>query len=198
VYALEFTSSQFDLHGGDMDWPGVEQWWLKLLHFGDPDEDGEEPSTVGYVDAILVDCLTCDDPWDAMDARSGDLMTIGSALFDRSVGGLVGELGESVLIIDRAQIDQNHRGSGRGLLMVGAMIEKLGTRCDVIACWPAPAEGERTKVGVRKLQDHWKRLGFRALKSDKPDTLGRRTYILNPRGEFFETLASLRGSLTKV
>jgi hypothetical protein len=133
-----------------------------------------------------------------MDARSSDLMTIGSALFNPSIGGLIDDLGESVLIIDRAQIDPNHRGSGLGLLMVGAMIGKLGIRCDVIAIWPGPAEGKHTKAAVQKLQKHWKQLGFRALKSDEPDAKGRRTFILRPGEGFLETLASLRESLTEI
>jgi len=135
---------------------------------------------VGYVRATLMrigDALdTGISAIDVLDAISEETAEC-VALFDRRTGHLresvSNQLDQSftsdVLLVERLQIAEEHRGYGLGLLAMRAVINAFAHPQCLVVCKPFPLQfaGQVTRVNEReaeiaqkKVGEHWQKVGF--------------------------------------
>lgn len=110
------------------------------------------------------------DPWEVLDAEEGDLEMVGRVLLDAD--GFAPELEEAVAGFDSDLVILNHvrltrevRGHDVGPLFAVLMLEPLIAGARVVACYPAPLEGDHDEASrssaIDSLGRTWAKAGFR-------------------------------------
>jgi GNAT superfamily N-acetyltransferase len=108
---------------------------------------GERIAWLWFVSVPFDEC----NGWDECDADSGDLEAVASALWKNN-GDWRDEFlekygeawtGERVLILDRAQLEEDFRGHGLGAIIIGHAIKQLRAGVSIVACYPYPIDKDR-------------------------------------------------------
>ncbi len=142
---------------------------------GDVDQDtldAVQDVTVGRMSFVRVRMFGSDDPFEAMDAYTGDVSRIGETLldvgrseyapaFEEALAHPVGDL----LVMDRVILEPEWRGAGLGPVLSGTAIRRLSQDCTAVACEPASADGremthEQHRQAAAKLGQLWSTIGF--------------------------------------
>ncbi|MEU2931215.1 hypothetical protein ABZ636_40565 [Streptomyces sp. NPDC007251] len=120
---------------------------------GDGDQeilDAVQDVAVARMRFARVRMLGPGDPFEAMDAYTGDVSRIGETLpdvgrseyapaFEEALSHPVGDL----LVMDRAILEPEWRGAGLGPVPAGAAIRRLSQDCTAVACEPGPPTAAR-------------------------------------------------------
>jgi GNAT superfamily N-acetyltransferase len=134
--------------------------------------DAVQDMTVGRMSFVRVRMFGPDDPFEAMDAYTGDVSRIGETLldvgrceyapaFEKALAHPVGDL----LVMDRVILEPEWRGAGLGPVLAGAAVRRLSQDCVAVACEPASADGremteEEHRQAAAKLGRLWSTIGF--------------------------------------
>ncbi|MEU1707604.1 hypothetical protein ABZ478_19700 [Streptomyces sp. NPDC005706] len=134
--------------------------------------DPIEDVAVGRMSFVRVRMFGPDDPFQAMDAYTGDLSRIGETVLDigrskfahafaKTLAHPVGDL----LIMDRVILEPAWRGFGLGPVLASVAIRRLSQDCVAVACEPGPADGremteEQHHQAAAKLARLWSTIGF--------------------------------------
>ena len=152
---------------------------------------------VGELQLLVVDLLTCPDPWGALDSSNDSIAHIGDTVFDANTGqlserldGVLGRAGHRVLVLDRVELEPAWQGHNVAALLAAEALDHLRTGCRVALCLPGPLDrtgvsAEEYDEAVRRMQGVWKQVGFRPFDDG--------VWLLEPSGGTLdERLASLR------
>ncbi|MFD7861616.1 hypothetical protein [Streptomyces sp. NPDC059783] len=134
--------------------------------------DAIQDVNVGRMSFVRVHMFGPEDPFQAMDAHTGDVSSIGERVLDISRGefsrefeqALVHPVGD-LLVMDRVILESEWRGFGLGPVLAGSAIRRLSQGCAAVVCEPASADG-RDLTGPEhceaadKLAAVWARTGF--------------------------------------
>lgn len=155
---------------------------------------------VGELQLLVVDLLTCPDPWGALDSSNDSIAHIGDTVFDANTGqlserldGVLGRAGHRVLVLDRVELEPAWQGHNVAALLAAEALDHLRTGCRVALCLPGPLDrtgvsAEEYDEAVRRMQGVWKQVGFRPFDDG--------VWLLEPSGGTLdERLASLREQL---
>lgn len=156
------------------------------------------PQPVGEVDVIVVDLLTCPDPWQALDSSNEHIAHIGEVLFDINTGQLVEELasrfqpvGRRLLLLDRIELQPEWQGQNVAALIAAEALDQLRAGARLAVCLPGPLDrpeqmpDEEYQRAVTRMQGVWSQLGFHPFREG--------VWILDPSGTSLdEALVRLR------
>lgn len=109
---------------------------------------------------------------DALDDESADMaeycpMFDGDGMMVPELEAQLESFGMGCLIMDRVNVWPAWRGRRLGPLLAGAMVNRVGVSCRVVACFPAPIEeDDKTTEAKRaeaqaRLRRIWQQVGFR-------------------------------------
>ncbi len=135
--------------------------------------------------------------FDIFDCRNSELHALYGHLFDdkndfhQHLEDIVHPgFGSDLLIVERVEIDPEHRGQDLGLLLASRAIDAFADGCQYVVTIPSPlqfglyseasAKDRKIKgfdkfvkdeaVATKKISDHWKKIGFVEL-PDEPNIL---------------------------
>ncbi|MFJ9821149.1 hypothetical protein ACIRU3_39025 [Streptomyces sp. NPDC101151] len=133
--------------------------------------DAVEDVAVGRMSFVRVRMFV-GDPFEAMDAYTGDVSRIGESVldvgraefareFEAALAHPVGDL----LVMDRVVLEPVWRGFGLGLVLAGAAIRRLSQGCTAVVCEPGSADGrelteEQHREAAARLGRLWSAIGF--------------------------------------
>ncbi|MFI0813429.1 hypothetical protein [Streptomyces echinatus] len=134
--------------------------------------DAVQDVAVGRMSFVRVRMFGPDDPFQAMEAYTGDVSRIGETLldvgrseyaraFEEALAHPVGDL----LVMDRVILEPEWRGAGLGPVLAGSAIRRLSQGCTAVACEPGSADGremteEQHRQAAAKLARVWSTIGF--------------------------------------
>ncbi|WP_330342682.1 hypothetical protein [Streptomyces sp. NBC_00557] len=134
--------------------------------------DAVQDVTVGRMSFVRVRMFGPDDPFQAMDAYTGDVSRIGERLLDVACGEYAPAFEEALahpvgdlLVMDRVILEPEWRGAGLGPVLAGAAIRRLSQDCAAVACEPGSADDremteEQHRQAAVKLGQLWSTIGF--------------------------------------
>ncbi|MFB7763505.1 hypothetical protein [Streptomyces xiamenensis] len=158
----------------------LEVWEVEAhINLGYQPQDAPDPEllVVGRMSFVRVKMHGPGNPWEAMDAYSGDLASVGetvldvgsgewSPAFDKFLEYPVGDL----LVMDRVVLQPQWRGLALGPILAASVISRLSAGCAAVACEPAPADQRELTIAEderarEKLAALWARIGFRPFRN---------------------------------
>ncbi|MFE5098160.1 hypothetical protein ACFRCI_50185 [Streptomyces sp. NPDC056638] len=134
--------------------------------------DAIEDVAVGRMSFVRVRMFGPDDPFEAMDAYTGDVSRIGERVLDVARGEFARDFEEALahpvgdlLVMDRVILEPAWRGFGLGPVLAGAAIRRLSPDCTAVLCEPGSADGrkmteEQHREAAAKLGRVWSTIGF--------------------------------------
>ncbi|MEU9992847.1 hypothetical protein AB0E10_39900 [Streptomyces sp. NPDC048045] len=140
--------------------------------------DAIEDVAVGRMSFVRVRMFGPDDPFDAMDAYTGDVSRIGERVLDVGRSGFTRDFEEALahpvgdlLVMDRVILEPAWRGFGLGPVLAGTAIRRLSQGCTAVACEPGSADGremteEQHHEAAAKLGRLWSTIGFEPFQDD--------------------------------
>jgi GNAT superfamily N-acetyltransferase len=166
----------------------LESWYVTVTYGMASDEEWEDEedggdgapaagSEIGHLILWRLRDYTGDNRWEVVDAESGDLEVIVSAVlgrsqrtgysaaFEKAVTHPVGDL----LILDRVSLDREWRGFGLGPALAGEAVRRLSGGCCAVAVFPAMGEYPEGREQVteayrrqakKKIAALWESIGF--------------------------------------
>ena len=151
----------------DLDDEALEQ---VAMSEGVREEDGALIIPVGHGHFVLCDLqVSSQDIWEALDAREGDLETVGSLVLDLDNDGLSEDLPIDIepfmggfIIVNNVEINPAWTGAKLGLLGTALALRHWSFGCGLAALYPMKpgAKGIERDTSSAALAKYWGQLGF--------------------------------------
>jgi hypothetical protein len=142
-------------------------------------EDESATSHVGSFQFYRIEPLETEDLLGVMDGYDGDLGHIAEAIIDSETGEINDELRGSlaglesdILVLYKAELEEQWRGFGIGAVLAGQAIKQFGHGCLGVVLQPASIlprtenDAQARQQAAKKIAKAWGKIGFTPLGED--------------------------------